>query len=119
MPTGTHLPPLSFPFARSITTAVTSGSGGTATTGQPLDSADAAAGFAAECNNTTVATTGTVVTLLADAWNIQGGWWYAPDEPDMLIIDVSTRLVFRITAPADAITLNATLVFEEIGLMTP
>jgi hypothetical protein len=50
---------------------VTTGNG-TSTTGIPMDSADAAAGFAAECNGATVATTsGSSVTLAELAWNIR------------------------------------------------
>src|SRR5215204_2669399 len=61
---------------------VTSGNG-TATTGQPMDSADAAAGFAAETNGTTVGTTsGTAITLAEYGWNIRNTpyeVWF-PDE---------------------------------------
>ena len=61
---------------------VTSGSGGSAVTPAPMDSADAAAGAACECNNTTVATTnGTAVTLAEIGWNNRNSpydFWY-PD----------------------------------------
>lgn len=51
---------------------VTSGSGGSAITPAPMDSADVAAGAACECNNTTVATTsGTAVTIAEYGWNIR------------------------------------------------
>lgn len=58
---------------------VTTGNG-TAVTGAPVDSADAAAGFSAECNGTTVATTsGTAIFLAELAWNIRNSpfdfWW--------------------------------------------
>ena len=61
---------------------VTSGSGGSAVTPAPMDSADSAAGVAAECNNTTVATTtSSAVTLLEAGWNIRNSpyEWWAPD----------------------------------------
>lgn len=62
---------------------VTSGSGGSAVTPAPMDSADAAAGAACEANNTTVATTSsTAVTLGEYGWNIRNSpyeHWY-PDE---------------------------------------
>jgi hypothetical protein len=52
--------------------ATVTGGNGTATTGRPTDSADAAAGFAAETNATTVATTsGTAITHAEFAWNIR------------------------------------------------
>lgn len=62
---------------------VTGGSGGSAVTPVPLDSADAAAGVAAEANNTTVATTsGTAVVVDEIAWNIRNSpcefWWPDP-----------------------------------------
>jgi hypothetical protein len=50
----------------------TSGSGGSSVTPRAMDSADAAAGVAAECANTTVATdAGTTQTLAELAWNIR------------------------------------------------
>lgn len=61
----------------------TSGSGGSAPTPAPMDSADTAAGFTAEVNNTTVATTsGTAVTLAEFGWNERNSpyeMWF-PDE---------------------------------------
>lgn len=61
---------------------VTSGSGGSAPTPAPLDSADSAAGFTAEVNNTTVATTsGTAITIEEIGWNERNSpyeHWY-PD----------------------------------------
>lgn len=63
---------------------VTSGSGGSAPTPAPLDSADAACGAACECNNTTVATTsGTAVTIEEIGWNERNTpyeHWYPDDQ---------------------------------------
>jgi hypothetical protein len=51
---------------------LTSGSGGSAATPAPMDSADAAAGCTCEVNNTTVATTSSTAVVLAEyAWNIR------------------------------------------------
>jgi hypothetical protein len=76
-----------------------------------------------EINNTTVANTGTPKVLIADAWNIQAPYlWQAPEDPDHpgnIILEQSGRLVVRITAPADSITMNGTLIWEEIGIMYP
>lgn len=62
---------------------VTSGSGGSAVTPAPMDSADAAAGVAVECNNTTVATTsGTAVTMAEIGWNERNSpyeMWFPDD----------------------------------------
>lgn len=61
----------------------TSGSGGSAVTPRAMDSADAAAGVAAECANTTVATdAGTTQTLVELAWNIRQSpyeMWFPDD----------------------------------------
>lgn len=95
-----------------------SGSGGSAVTPANMSQLTTlAASSTVEANNTTVANTGTGVVLYADAWNVQSGWWYAPSEPEMIAIDVSTRLVVRISAPADSLTCNGTIVFEEIGFL--
>ncbi|MEQ1726776.1 MAG: hypothetical protein ABL982_00230, partial [Vicinamibacterales bacterium] len=59
---------------------VTSGSGGSAPTPVPVDSADAAAGFTAEVGNATVATTsGTALQFLELGWNIRNSpfdYWF-------------------------------------------
>lgn len=91
----------------------TSGSGGSAFTPIPLNSADTAAGSACEINNTTIASAGTAVNLLADAPNIQIGEmiWFPPEMRPTA--RNSERIVVRISAPADSITASATLYFEE------
>lgn len=95
----------------------TSGSGGGAITPVNLEghSGAPAATSTVERNNTTLAQDGTGVVLISDVWNISSGWWYYPPEEEMPILDKSQRLVVRISAPADEITVNATLVFEEIA----
>lgn len=91
-----------------------SGSGGSAATPAPLSTIDTAAGCAAEVNNTTVANTGSTTTLIADSFNVRAGWLYVPT-PECRIgcSQANTTIVVRITAPADAVTMNGTLVFEE------
>lgn len=95
----------------------TTGSGGTTPTPVNVSASTVAATSTVKANNTTVATGGSPVTIYADAWNVQAGWWYAPAEAEMPIVDVSSRVVVRITAPVDAITFNATVVFEELGTL--
>lgn len=62
--------------------ATVTGGNGTAVTPAPMDSADAAAGFAAECNGATVATTtGSAITLAEIGWlnrNSPYDFWF-PD----------------------------------------
>lgn len=94
----------------------TSGSGGSAATPAALNPNDPAASFAAEINNTTLANTGTVVVLHADAFNIRAGWVYIPTpECRPIVTQAQTTLVVRLmAAPADAVTMSGTLVVEEL-----
>lgn len=95
---------------------VTSGNG-TATTGIPMDSADAAAGFAAECNGATVATTsGSAVTLMEFGWNIRNSpyEWWGPDHNYCPKAKQGEALVVRMqTTPADDYTGIFTFWIEE------
>jgi hypothetical protein len=94
----------------------TSGSGGSAPTPAPVKVNDTAAGFTAEVNNTTVASTGTEVILWADNFNVRSGycqWW--PPHSEISAAQSNTLLTVRLTrAPADAITLSGTLTVREI-----
>lgn len=98
----------------------TSGSGGSTATPVNLSPTTGAASAAStvEVNNTTTASTGSPVTLIADAWNVQRGWlWRARCPEEEIEVAISSRLVVRITAPADSLTMNGTIVFEESGKM--
>lgn len=92
-----------------------SGSGGATPALVPLKSTDSAAGFTPEAMNTTVASGGTPVQLLSDAWNTRAGYdmAFAPEEAPMAVN--GERLVINSTAPADAITIRATVWVEEQG----
>jgi hypothetical protein len=96
---------------------VTSGSGGSAPTPIPPNSADAAAGMAAEVNNTTVATTsGTAVTLAEFGWNERNSpfdfWW--PDAAFCPKVKQGEGLVVRgQTTVADDLTIQFTAWLEE------
>lgn len=105
---------LSVQIIRGFTT---SGSGGSSVTPVNLSpvSGAAAATATVEANNTTVAQDGTGAVLLADSFNVQRGWRYCPPSEERIEVGVSQRLVVRITAPADSLTCNGTVVFEEIG----
>lgn len=94
-----------------------SGSGGTSATPVNMQGHTGAksAGSTVEVNNTTVANTGSPVTLLADSFNVQAGFRYYPAPGDHIVLEKSQRLVVRITAPADALTMNGTLIFQEVG----
>lgn len=97
----------------------TTGSGGASVTPQPiLDGGDACDATAFR-NNTTVATGGTAETVFSGAWNVQAPFYYEPAYDPRGFFDArpslspGERMVVRITAPADSITMNGTLVFQE------
>jgi hypothetical protein len=94
----------------------TSGSGGGTPTPAKTKARDVAAGFTAETLNTTLAVTGTTETIHESAFNVRTGerfWWIPDTEPDCSQAD--TRIVVRLAAPADAITLSGTLYVREYG----
>lgn len=93
----------------------TSGSGGSAATPTKLETGFAAAGSSCEVNNTTIASTGTATVHHQDVWNTQLPYQYRPTPEEYIVLSPSERLVVRIPAPADAITMSGTLNFEEIG----
>lgn len=95
----------------------TSGSGGSSATPAALDTANSiAAGFTAEVNNTTKASTGTILTHYATAWNIRGPLDIILPEPMQVILVAGRRATLElVSAPADSLTLNGYMVVEEIG----
>lgn len=103
----------------------TSGSGGAAVTPGALNPYLRAAASTVERNNTTVAANGTAVTLWSDGWHTQAGFIWRLSErfvgmknENKILLRPSERLVVRLpVAPADAITTNGTLAFEEIGVV--
>ena len=101
---------------RAKSGATTSGSGGSAPTPTPLNVSDAAAGFSAETNNTTKATSGTIVTHHADNWNVRAEKQYVLP-PEMCVeLTGSRRFTLELaTTPADSITMSGTLYVEEFG----
>lgn len=94
----------------------TSGSGGSAQTPVPINPNDPAAGFAAEVNNTTIASAGTAVILHSDSFNIRTGiqlFWTPETAP--LATQGNTTIVVRLLAnPADSLTMGGTLYVEEL-----
>ena len=105
---------LSVQIIRGFTT---SGSGGSSVTPVNLSPVSGAAASVAtvEANNTTVAADGTGLVVMADSFNVMRGWRYCPLPEERIEVGVSQRLVVRITAPADALSMNGTVLFEEIG----
>ncbi|MEK6323612.1 MAG: hypothetical protein AABN33_18380 [Acidobacteriota bacterium] len=94
----------------------TSGSGGDTTPdGGVLCSTTPAPGYTAETMNTSIASAGTPVNLVEDAWNTRAGYdmAFAPEEAPEAVN--GERLVLRSAAPADAVTIRATMWVEELG----
>lgn len=102
---------------RIIRGHTTSGSGGAAPTPRPLDRSGPAAGFAAETNNTTAASVGTVHNLHSDAWHIAvGEKLWIPAGCDWEASQADTTLLQRLmAAPADSLTMSGTLYVAEDG----
>jgi hypothetical protein len=61
------------------------------------------------------------VVLHSEAFNVQGGWLYKPlkteEDNERPKIAVSSIVVVRITAPADAVTMNGTIKWREYGIL--
>lgn len=94
----------------------TSGSGGSAQTPVPVDPSDPAAGFAAEVNNTTIASAGTAVILHSDSFNIRAGLqlFWTPETAILARQSDTTIAVRLLAAPADSLTISGTIYVEEI-----
>lgn len=98
--------------------ATVTGGNGSAVTPVPLDETNAAAGFAAETNGATVATTsGSAATLEEFGWNIRMSplerWWL--DENFAPQVRNAGALVVRCqTTAADDITVQGTAYVEEL-----
>lgn len=98
-------------------TAMTSGSGGSAATPQPLSSsANTAAGFTAEVLNTTVATFTSGVVVHRDAFNVRAGWQYRPTPEERIgVSQANGGLTVTVSAPADSTSFIGTMIVEELG----
>ncbi len=94
----------------------TSGSGGTATTPTQINPNAAAAGFTAEVNNTTVATTGTIVDLFPFGWNMRAEYekWFPEGTEPQTNQGANLIVVRLLTGPADALAVSGCLFVEEI-----
>lgn len=94
----------------------TSGSAGSAVTPTPLEAGDPVFGGTVERNNTTQATGGSPVVLWSESFNVRAGWAYIPTPETRIVLSPGVRLVLELpTGPADEVTMDGTLIFEEIG----
>lgn len=98
----------------TIARTSTSGSGGSAVTARPMEVGDAAFAGTVEANNTTQSTIATV--LYEESWNVQGQFLHVPTPEERIVIAPSGRIcVIMRDAPADALGIQGTITFEEIG----
>ncbi len=94
----------------------TSGSGGTTVTPVPLENGDSAFRGVVEANNTTKMTGGTVSEVGVYQWNVRTPFPMVYTPETMPLISGNHRWTIELeTTPADAITFNGTVTFEEIG----
>ena len=95
----------------------TSGSGGSTPTPAPHETNSGAAGSTVEMMNTTqvVVGGGTLTTLYTTGWNVRAGDFRLFTPEARFVFGPSERLVLSQTAPADSITMNVSIIFEEIG----
>lgn len=97
----------------NITRYASTGSGGSTPTPVPHSVGHAATGVTVEANNTTQGTTPTV--LMSDAWNVQAGYLYQPPPEEQILVPPSGLIAIEFpSAPADAITISASVTFEEL-----
>jgi hypothetical protein len=96
--------------------STTTGSGGSTPTAIPRNFGDTAFAGTPKVNNTTKATTGTIVTHDSWNWNVRIPFlkvWTPETRP---IISPSRRWTVELaTTPADSITMSGTLRFSEIS----
>lgn len=98
----------------SISRFTASGSGGTAAiTADPHEVGFPAHGSTVDTGHTTLGTGENVI--IQDAFNVQAGWLYVPTPGEEIIVSPSGIIGIVISAPADSLTVHASLTFEEIG----
>lgn len=94
----------------------TSGSGGSSPTPRPVLTNAGAAGFAAEANNTTIASTsGTTIWTGGMNVRVAPNFTWLPDEAALGATQADTTIVLRLlSTPADAVSMSGTLWVAEL-----
>lgn len=98
------------------TGSYTSGSGGSTATAAKHLTNDASAGPTAETANTTQASAGSgaLTVIRRESANVQAGWQYLPTPEQRLTFLATEACVVSLSAPADALSVTATAVIEEL-----
>ncbi len=73
------------------------------------------AGTAVVGPSTALASTASATVMISDAWNVEAGYWLSPAECDRIVLNPGQRATIRMTAPNDTLTLNGTVMFQEMG----
>jgi hypothetical protein len=97
----------------TVTGAPTSGSGGGTAVAAPTVPGSPAAGGTYERNNTTQLTGGTAVAFPPWSFNVLNGMYETLDPP--VEVAPSTRFVLALATVADALSLQAAILVEEVG----
>jgi hypothetical protein len=106
----------------SIIRGYTTSGNGTSVTPANLKPWSRASTVTAEYLAATVASNGSPITVFSSSFNIQAGFLYRPKFDlangfdERIWLDISSRLVVRVTAPADELTVSGTIWFQEAGL---
>jgi hypothetical protein len=96
--------------------ATTAGSVGVAPTPVPLDFGDPIATAVARTNDTTIASSGTIVTHYAWNWNVRVPFQYIWTPETRPMMRISRRCVFGLlTTPLATTVCSGYIVFEEMG----
>jgi hypothetical protein len=101
---------------RVIRGHTTASSGGAAPTPRPVSPDDAAAGFTARTNDSTIASAGTAVNLMSRGWNIRAPFeWWAPYQGGGFWTSGSSLLVVRLMAAVadDIVGMSGTIWVNE------
>ena len=105
---------LSVVLLRGSTASSTAGTAVTPVNRKGHTGATSAGSSVLTCS-TALASTASAVQIEADAFNVASGYRHYPVPSERLVLEKSQRLHVRITAPNDALTVNGTITFEEVG----
>jgi hypothetical protein len=87
---------------------------GTSQTPRPVSAADAAAGFVAETNGSTIASAGTGINLMTFAMNVRAGYEiFLPEGCGFWTSGADLLVVRLMAAPADDVSMNMTFWVRE------
>lgn len=100
---------------RRAEATVTPGTGGTTPTPNNVNPGGAAASFTAHANDTSQATAGTVIDVVASQFNpINGYYWEPPTRGEPPGADLSDAFILSLDGAPSGINVSATMWLEEI-----